>query len=89
MFRKLHDPGPATVTVHIDGRPVRAEVGESIAALLLRQPEGWSRTTPVSESRRAPVERMIASAVTLRALPSRVRKARKPGSICQSCACGS
>lgn len=54
MFRKLHDPGPATVTVHIDGRPVRAEAGESVAAVLLRQPEGWNRTTPVSESRRAP-----------------------------------
>ena len=54
MFRKLHDPGSATVTVHIDGRPVNAEVGESVAALLLRQSGGWSRTTPVSGSRRAP-----------------------------------
>ncbi len=54
MFRKLHDPGAAAVTVHIDGRPVRAEAGESVAALLLRQPEGWSRTTPISASPRAP-----------------------------------
>lgn len=54
MFRKLHDPGPATVTVHIDGLPVIAEAGESVAAVLLRQAEGWSRTTPVSQSRRAP-----------------------------------
>jgi D-hydroxyproline dehydrogenase subunit gamma len=54
MFRKLHDLGPAAITVYVDGRPVRAEAGESVAALLLRQPKGWSRTTPVSENRRAP-----------------------------------
>lgn len=54
MFRKLHDPGPAAVTVHIDGHPVLAEAGESVAAVLLRQAESWSRTTPVSQSRRAP-----------------------------------
>jgi predicted molibdopterin-dependent oxidoreductase YjgC len=54
MFRKLHDPGPQAVTIFIDGRPVTAEPGESVAAVLLRQPEGWSRTTPVSQSPRAP-----------------------------------
>lgn len=54
MFRKLHDPGPQAVTIFIDGRPVTAELGESVAAVLLRQPEGWSRTTPVSQSPRAP-----------------------------------
>ncbi|MCV9937062.1 (2Fe-2S)-binding protein [Boseaceae bacterium BT-24-1] len=54
MFRKLHDPGPQAVTIFIDGRPVTAELGESVAAVLLRQQEGWSRTTPVSQSPRAP-----------------------------------
>lgn len=54
MFRKLHDPGPQAVTIFIDGRPVAAELGESVAAVLLRQQEGWSRTTPVSQSLRAP-----------------------------------
>ncbi|MFC5392022.1 (2Fe-2S)-binding protein [Bosea vestrisii] len=54
MFRKLHDPGPQAVTLFIDGRPVTAELGESVAAVLLRQQEGWSRTTPVSQSPRAP-----------------------------------
>jgi hypothetical protein len=54
MFRKLHDPGAAAVTVHIDGVPVAAEVGESVAAVLLRQDEIWSRTTPVTNARRAP-----------------------------------
>jgi predicted molibdopterin-dependent oxidoreductase YjgC len=54
MFRKLHDPGPAAVTVFIDGRPVSAEAGESVAAVLLRQSESWNRTAPVSQSPRAP-----------------------------------
>jgi predicted molibdopterin-dependent oxidoreductase YjgC len=54
MFRKLHDPGPQAVTIFIDGRAVTAELGESVAAVLLRQQEGWSRTTPVSQSPRAP-----------------------------------
>jgi predicted molibdopterin-dependent oxidoreductase YjgC len=54
MFRKLHDPGPQAVTLFIDGHPVIAELGESVAAVLLRQQEGWSRTTPVSQSQRAP-----------------------------------
>jgi predicted molibdopterin-dependent oxidoreductase YjgC len=54
MFRKLHDPGSAAVTVYIDGAPVAAEAGESIAAVLLRQEGIWSRTTPVTNARRAP-----------------------------------
>ena len=54
MFRKLHDPGSQAVTVFIDDVPVAAEAGETIAAVLLRQPEGWSRKTPVSLSPRAP-----------------------------------
>lgn len=54
MFRKLHDPGAQAVTIFIDGRPVAAETGESVAAVLLRQPETWSRRTPVSDSPRAP-----------------------------------
>lgn len=54
MFRKLHEPGAGAVTIHIDGVPVAAEAGESVAAVLLRQAVLWSRTTPVSQSRRAP-----------------------------------
>ncbi len=54
MFRKVHDPGVATVTVYIDDAPVAAEAGESIAAVLLRQEEIWSRITPVTNARRAP-----------------------------------
>ncbi|GGF47221.1 sarcosine oxidase subunit alpha [Aliidongia dinghuensis] len=59
MFRKLHDPGLSNegaeaVTIYIDGTPVAAEAGESIAAVLLRQSDAWTRTTPVSGSPRAP-----------------------------------
>jgi D-hydroxyproline dehydrogenase subunit gamma len=54
MFRKLHDPGTQAVTIHIDGVEVAAEAGESLAAVLLRQPQAWTRTAPVSGSPRAP-----------------------------------
>jgi len=54
MFRKLHDPGADGVTITIDGEAVAAETGESLAAVMLRQPEAWTRTTPVSGSPRAP-----------------------------------
>jgi predicted molibdopterin-dependent oxidoreductase YjgC len=54
MFRKLHEAGGNAVTIYIDGAAVTAEAGESVAAVLLRQRPLWSRTTPISESRRAP-----------------------------------
>lgn len=53
MFRKLHDP-TAEITIDIDGVAVRAEPGETVAAVMLRQAEPWTRLTPVSGSRRAP-----------------------------------
>ncbi len=53
MFKKLHPAGHG-ITVFIDGEPTAAEAGESVAAVLLRQSPLWSRTTPVSQSRRAP-----------------------------------
>jgi hypothetical protein len=54
MFRKLHDSGADAVTIYIDGEAVAAEAGEPLAAVLLRQSETWTRTTPVSGGRRAP-----------------------------------
>jgi hypothetical protein len=54
MFHKLHDSGVDAVTISIDGVEVVSEAGEMLAAVLLRQAETWSRTTPVSGSRRAP-----------------------------------
>ena len=53
MFRTLHEPEPG-VTLHIDGVAVAAQPGETVAAVLLRQPEIWSRESPISGARRAP-----------------------------------
>lgn len=53
MFRKLHDP-VTVITIEIDGVPVPAEPGESVAAVLLRQDEVWSRRSPVGLGKRAP-----------------------------------
>lgn len=53
MFRKLQDPAEE-ITVYLDGVPVSAEKGESVAAFLVRQSHPWSRTTPVSGAKRAP-----------------------------------
>jgi predicted molibdopterin-dependent oxidoreductase YjgC len=53
MFRTLHDVAYA-VTIHIDGVPVQAAAGETVAAVLLRQQDAWSRTTPVNGARRGP-----------------------------------
>jgi predicted molibdopterin-dependent oxidoreductase YjgC len=54
MFRKLNEPDRSTLTIYIDGEPVEAESGETVAAVLLRQPSLLCRTTPVNESPRAP-----------------------------------
>ncbi len=54
MFRKLHEPGPETLTITVDGVSISVEPGESVAAVLLRQAESWSRLTPVTQSKRAP-----------------------------------
>jgi D-hydroxyproline dehydrogenase subunit gamma len=54
MFQKLHEPDAGVLTIEIDGVPAVAEFGESVAAVLLRQSEAWSRLTPVSRSKRAP-----------------------------------
>lgn len=54
MFRKLDDPGAQALTLTMDGQPVQASPGETVAAVLLRQAQPASRTTPVHESPRAP-----------------------------------
>lgn len=53
MFRTLLEPEPG-VTLLLDGQPVAAQAGETVAAVLLRQHEVWSRKSPVSGARRAP-----------------------------------
>ena len=54
MFRKLHELKSGGLTINIDGVPVAADPDESVAAVLLRQAEPWSRLTPVTQSKRAP-----------------------------------
>lgn len=54
MFRKINDSGSPVLTLTIDGQPVTAEPGETVAAVLLRQPTAASRSTPVHGSPRAP-----------------------------------
>jgi predicted molibdopterin-dependent oxidoreductase YjgC len=54
MFRKLRKPDSTGLVIDIDGVHVAAETGETVAAVLLRQPEAWSRLSPISQSRRAP-----------------------------------
>lgn len=54
MFRKLEDHCRSPLTIYIDGQPVEAEPGETVAGVILRQPDSVSRTTPVHESPRAP-----------------------------------
>jgi len=54
MFEKLPERGVSTLTLYIDGKPVKAEAGETVAAVLLRQEALASRTSPVHGSPRAP-----------------------------------
>ncbi|MBY5324285.1 (2Fe-2S)-binding protein [Rhizobium leguminosarum] len=54
MFRKLHKPEQGELRIFIDGVEVAAEAGESVAAVLLRQAESWSRLTPVMGAKRGP-----------------------------------
>jgi predicted molibdopterin-dependent oxidoreductase YjgC len=54
MFHKLHEPSPDRVTIDIDGDSVAAEPGETVAAVLLRQGEPWSRLNSATGAKRAP-----------------------------------
>jgi predicted molibdopterin-dependent oxidoreductase YjgC len=53
MFRKLRESDPQVVMT-IDGAQVTADIGETVAAVLLRRADGWCRETPVSGARRGP-----------------------------------
>lgn len=54
MFKKLNKLDATVIIVFVDGKPVEAELGESVAAVLLRQQELASRSTPIKGSARAP-----------------------------------
>ncbi len=54
MFQRLPDTDASTVGVSVDGRPLRARPGDSVAAALLAAGVDHCRTTPVSGAPRAP-----------------------------------
>lgn len=54
MFRKLREAEADDLTIYLEGEPVKASPGESLAAVLLRTSASWTRKTPVSDSPRAP-----------------------------------
>lgn len=54
MFRRLPDDGRASVTIHLDGEPVTAREGDTVAAAVLIAGAGHTRTTPVTGKPRLP-----------------------------------
>ena len=53
MFKRLGDTG-ATLTIKIDGREIRARIGDTVAASMLAAGIDQCRTTPVSGAPRGP-----------------------------------
>ncbi len=53
MFRRLHEDS-AVVRLTLDGRPIEARAGDTVAAALLAAGIDTCRTTPVSGAPRAP-----------------------------------
>jgi D-hydroxyproline dehydrogenase subunit gamma len=54
MFRRLVEPERGSVRIVVDGRPIAAASGDSVAAALLAAGVLVCRTTPVSGAPRAP-----------------------------------
>jgi sarcosine oxidase subunit alpha len=53
MFKRLGDTG-TTIQLKVDGKPIRARAGDTVAAAMLAAGVDRFRTTPVSDSPRAP-----------------------------------
>lgn len=53
MFKRLGDTGTA-VTLKVDGQPIRARTGDTVAAAMLAAGLDHCRTTPVTGAPRAP-----------------------------------
>jgi len=53
MFKKPHEP-TAGIRITVDGVTVAAEPDETVAAVLLRTPPFFARTTPLTGERRGP-----------------------------------
>src|ERR1700742_85721 len=54
MFKRLLEAAGARIRVTIDGNPVAARAGDSVAAAMLAAGIDHCRTTPVSGAKRAP-----------------------------------
>jgi sarcosine oxidase subunit alpha len=54
MFRRLTEANRAGVTIVIDGLPVTAQEGDSVAAAMLASDHAIARAAPVSSAPRAP-----------------------------------
>ena len=54
MFKRLDDTLDERVTIFLDGKPMAAFNGETVAAAVLADGVGHTRTTPVSNAPRAP-----------------------------------
>ena len=55
MFRRLDSDTGEPVNVTINGQPVQVRRGETVAAAVLVQGLTYTRSTPVSGARRAPL----------------------------------
>jgi predicted molibdopterin-dependent oxidoreductase YjgC len=54
MFKRLPDQGQERLSFTLDGKPMEARAGDSVAAALLANGVSSCRTTPVSGTPRAP-----------------------------------
>jgi len=54
MFKRLDNNPEKRVTITIDGLPFEVAAGETVAAAVLISGMGYTRTTPVSGTPRAP-----------------------------------
>jgi len=53
MFKRLGETGES-IELKVDGKPIRARAGDTVAAAMLAAGVDRFRTTPVSDSPRAP-----------------------------------
>ena len=54
MFKQLSNDQIETIEVILNGQKVQVPEGTTVAAMTLTQGLGFNRTTPISESKRAP-----------------------------------
>lgn len=54
MFKQLSDGQAGSVDIILNGQPLQATKGISVAAAALINQQRYTRTTPVSDSKRAP-----------------------------------